>query len=134
MLKETVCIVSMAMGWHTCPNETKLPVTGISRDGLVVCSLHAGTDRGKTHINGKVEKSFGLPVSATTKNHVDIVITQKGKTIQSLRAGLLPSQIPATRQGVPGRSSFGVTLDPLPADAQITVVPHRELPGDGCFR
>lgn len=134
MLKEIACIASMTLGQHTCTNETELSITGIPRDDLVVRSLHAGTERGKTHIKGLVEKGFGVPGNASSATHVDIVITQKGKTIHNLRVGLLPSQVPASRQGSPGRSSFGVTLDPLPTDAQITVTPHRKSTSTDCFR
>jgi hypothetical protein len=129
MLKEIVCATSMAFGYHSCPNETPLNITGVPRDGLVVRSLHAGVECGKTHIQGLVEKG-GLGGYGNANAAVDIVITRKGKTIRSLCAGLLPSRVPETRQGVPGRSSFGVTLDPLPSDAQITVTPHRQRAGE----
>lgn len=127
MIKETICAVSMLTGHHVCNDEAVLKAKPDSRDGLTITQIHAGNEAGKTHINGAIEKSLAAGNANAANTHVDIVVTHKGKTVRTIATEFFPKDIPATRQGIVGRSRFAVSLDkPIPADAEITVSTHRQ--------
>ena len=126
MLKETLCFISMLFGHHHCHEEKALPVKSISGNQVLIAHAHAGNERGKAHIVGTVEKAFSAGTVSSHRNHLDITVTQNGKVIQSMATTFFPMEIPATRQGIRGRSIFNITTGELPPDAEITVAVHGQ--------
>ena len=126
MFKETFCFISMIFGHHTCPEEKVLPAKATSQSSAIIASVHAGNERGKTHVTGSVEKGMCAGMVSTARTHLDITATKKGKVIRKVATGFAPSTIPASRQGKPGRSTFGVSLNALPADAEVAVAVHDQ--------
>ena len=126
MFKETFCFISMLFGHHTCPDEKVLPAKPTSQCGVIVASVHAGNERGKTHVTGSVEKGMCAGIVSTARTHLDITATKNGKIIRKVATGFSPSTIPASRQGTCGRSTFAVNLSELPPDAEITVAVHDQ--------
>lgn len=126
MFKESICFISMLFGHHSCPNENAIPVQSTSGNGVIIVNVHAGNERGKTHITGSVEKAMNAGSVNSSRVHLDITATQKGKVLRSLATTFFPTEIPATRRGTPGRSKFDVTISELPSNAEITVTVHRQ--------
>ena len=58
--------------------------------------------------------------------HIDITAIKNGKAIRRVTTTFFPGTIPNSVQGNRGRSRFDVTLNALPADAQIEVAVHNE--------
>ena len=126
MFKETFCFISMLFGHHTCPDEKVLPAKATSQNGAIISSIHAGNERGETHVTGSVTKGMCAGTVSTSRTHLDITATKMGKVIRKVATDFSPSTIPASRQGNPGRSTFGVSLNALPTDAEIAVAVHDQ--------
>ena len=126
MFKETFCFISMLFGHHTCPDEKVLPAKSTSQGGAIIANVHAGNERGKTHVTGSVSKGMCAGTVSTARTHLDITATKNGKVIRKVATGFSPSTIPASRQGNPGRSTFAVNLSELPSDAEIAVAVHDQ--------
>lgn len=129
MFKESICFISMIFGHHSCPNENVIPVISTSGNGVIIANVHAGNERGKTHIRGSVEKAMNAGSVNSSRVHLDITATQKGKVLRSLATTFFPTEIPATRRGTPGRSTFSVTTSELPSNAEIAVTVHQQSIG-----
>ena len=126
MFKETFCFISMLFGHHTCPDEKVLPAKATSQSGAIISSVHAGNERGKTHVTGSVTKGQCAGAVSTARTHLDITATKNGKALRTVATGFSPSTIPANRQGSCGRSTFAVNLSELPSDAEIAVAVHDQ--------
>ena len=126
MFKETFCFLSMLFGHHTCSDEKVLPAKATSHSGAIIANVHAGNERGKTHVTGSVEKGMCAGTVSTARTHLDITATKNGKIIRKVATGFSPSTIPPTRQGTCGRSTFAVNLSELPPAAEITVAVHDQ--------
>lgn len=126
MFKETLCFVSMLFGHHTCPDEKQIPVQCTSQGGIIICETHAGTERGATHISGSVAKGTGARHASASNTHLDITVSRKGKVVRTIATEFFPRTIPETRQGVPGRSNFALSLKELPPDTDIAITVHQQ--------
>ena len=126
MIKEIICSITMLFDQHTCSDEKGLPIKAVSRDGVVIAGVHAGTEHGKTHITGSVEKAIGAGTVSTAWTHLDITATSGGKVIFTRATGFFPTTIPSSRQGKRGHSEFSLYVGALPAGAEISVTVHKQ--------
>jgi len=116
----------MLFGHHTCPDEKVLPAKATSQCSVIIASVHAGNERGKTHVTGSVKKGMCAGTVSATRTHLDITATKKGKIIRTVATGFSPSTIPASRQGTCGRSTFAVNMSELPPGTEITIAVHDQ--------